>query len=88
MPWSMLWPLLIMLLGFGLFYLSVMLMRARCELLRRERKTQWVSQLLGEVIMQYAEYIWGCYFLTGIFMGYHLIGAYREHRRLIRSHQE
>ncbi len=46
MPWPMLWPLLIMMLGFGLFYLSVVLMRSRSELLRRERQTQWVSQLL------------------------------------------
>jgi heme exporter protein C len=48
MPWSMLWPLLTMLVGFGLFYLSVVLMRSRSELIRREQQTQWVGQLLKE----------------------------------------
>lgn len=46
MPWPMLWPLLTMLVGFGLFYLSVLFMRSRSELIRRERQAQWVGQLL------------------------------------------
>ncbi|MEY3183068.1 MAG: hypothetical protein RLZ35_1053 [Pseudomonadota bacterium] len=48
MPWSMLWPLLTMLLGFGLFYISLVFMRSRTELIRRERQAQWVRVILKE----------------------------------------
>ena len=41
----MLIPLLVMAVAFKLFYAVVVLMRARCELLERERNTQWVSEL-------------------------------------------
>jgi heme exporter protein C len=41
----MLIPLLLMAVAFKLFYAVVVLMRARCELLERERNTQWVSEL-------------------------------------------
>jgi len=44
---SMLIPLLIMALGFKLYYLTVVLMRARVELLDRERRSAWVRELLG-----------------------------------------
>ena len=41
----MLVPLLIMALAFKLFYIVNMLMRARCELLSRERNSRWVAEL-------------------------------------------
>ena len=41
---SMLIPLLIMALGFKLYFITVLLMRARCELLSRERKSAWVRE--------------------------------------------
>ena len=44
----MLIPLLLMAVAFKLFYAVVVLMRARCEILQRERNTQWVRQLAGE----------------------------------------
>ena len=42
----MLIPLLIMALAFKLFYLITLLLRARNELLWRERRSQWVKNLL------------------------------------------
>ncbi len=39
---SMLAPLLIMALAFKLYYLMVLLMRSRIEVLERERKSEWV----------------------------------------------
>ena len=39
---SMLAPLLIMAFGFKLYYLMVLLMRSRIEVLERERKSEWV----------------------------------------------
>lgn len=44
---SMLIPLLIMALGFKLYYLTVVLMRARVEVLDRERRSAWVRELFG-----------------------------------------
>ncbi len=44
---SMLIPLLLMAGAFKLFYAFVLLMRARCEVLNRERNTQWVKKLAG-----------------------------------------
>jgi heme exporter protein CcmD len=35
--------------------------------------------------VQYAEYVWGCYFLTAGFMGMHLWIAYRDHRKLLEA---
>jgi len=43
---SMLIPLLIMALSFKLYYLAVVLMRARCEVLERERNSRWVQELV------------------------------------------
>jgi heme exporter protein C len=43
---SMLWPLLLMALAFQLYYFTVVLMRARVELLEREKRAQWVRELL------------------------------------------
>ncbi len=43
----MLIPLLIMAVAFKIFYAMVLLMRARCEILQRERNSQWVQELAG-----------------------------------------
>ena len=43
---SILVPLLIMALGFMLFFVVVLLMRLRAEILRRERFTSWVTELV------------------------------------------
>jgi heme exporter protein C len=42
MPGSMLMPLLVMLLGFTLFFGALLLVRLRAELLKRERTASWV----------------------------------------------
>jgi heme exporter protein C len=42
---SMLIPLLLMALAFMLYYVTVGLMRARCEILERERDSRWVADL-------------------------------------------
>ncbi len=44
---SMLIPLLIMAVSFKLYYLTVVLMRARIEVLDRERRSAWVRELFG-----------------------------------------
>ncbi|HUL12911.1 MAG TPA: heme ABC transporter permease [Methylococcaceae bacterium] len=44
---SMLIPLLIMALAFQLYYFTVVLMRARAEVLDRERRSAWVQELFG-----------------------------------------
>lgn len=44
----MLIPLLVMAVAFKLFYLIVVLMRARVEVLERERNARWVRDLVGE----------------------------------------
>jgi heme exporter protein C len=44
----MLIPLLLMALAFKLYYAFVVLMRARCELLERERHTGWARELTEE----------------------------------------
>jgi heme exporter protein C len=43
---EMLWPLLAMILAFFLFYITVLLLRARCELLEREHNAQWVKAIV------------------------------------------
>ncbi|HHB13513.1 MAG TPA: heme ABC transporter permease [Chromatiales bacterium] len=43
---EMLWPLLIMAVGFQLYYVATVLMRARVELLERERNSRWVQELV------------------------------------------
>ena len=42
---SMLIPLLLMAVAFKFYYIMVVLMRARCEVLERERHTSWVKQI-------------------------------------------
>jgi heme exporter protein C len=47
MPPSMLWPLLISFLGHTLFLVAVMLVRARAEVLNRERSGAWLAEVAG-----------------------------------------
>ncbi|GAB3106216.1 heme ABC transporter permease [Aestuariicella hydrocarbonica] len=42
---TMLYPLLVMVVGFYVFYALVLLMRTRTEILSREKKTRWVQEL-------------------------------------------
>jgi heme exporter protein C len=44
MPTEMLVPLLAMLLGFTLYFVAVLLVRLRGEILRRERNAKWVRE--------------------------------------------
>ncbi len=44
--WDMGWPLLLMTIGFMLFFGAVTLIRTRGELLSRERKAKWVKELV------------------------------------------
>ncbi|MBN1378668.1 MAG: heme ABC transporter permease [Gammaproteobacteria bacterium] len=43
---DMLWPLLVMTLAFKFYFFTNLLMRARLELIRREKQSQWVNELL------------------------------------------
>ena len=43
MAGDMLWPLLLMLLGFTLFYASVLLLRLKAQILLRERDASWLK---------------------------------------------
>lgn len=45
---SMLIPLLVMAAAFQFYYFTVVLMRARAELLERERRSAWVQELFGD----------------------------------------
>ena len=45
---EMLWPLLLSIAGFYLFFCVMLTVRLRTEILDRERRTQWVRQLLGQ----------------------------------------
>jgi heme exporter protein C len=47
MPPSMLVPLLMMLLGFTLFFAAILLVRLRGEVLNRERSASWVREALS-----------------------------------------
>ena len=47
MPMDMLAPLLMMLLGFSLYFGAVLLMRLRAEILRRERQASWVREVVS-----------------------------------------
>jgi len=46
MPMDMLLPLLMMLLGFTLYFAAVLLVRLRAEILRRERSAGWLKEAL------------------------------------------
>lgn len=45
---SMIIPLLLMALGFKVFYIATVLVRMRCELLESERGSAWVAELFRE----------------------------------------
>ena len=47
MDGDMLWPLLLMFLGFALYFVTVLLIRLRAELLRRERNASWVREVVA-----------------------------------------
>jgi len=47
MDTAMLWPLLLMFLAFALYFATVLLIRLRAELLRRERNASWVREVLS-----------------------------------------
>jgi heme exporter protein C len=47
MAWSMVWPLLLMLTAFALYFVAVFLIRLRAELLRRERNASWIREVLA-----------------------------------------
>jgi heme exporter protein C len=44
---AMLWPLLLAALGYTLFFVALVLVRARGEVLRRERSGAWLAEALG-----------------------------------------
>jgi heme exporter protein C len=44
---SMLYPLLVMVVGFYCFYALVLLLYTRVEILRREHRTQWVNDVIN-----------------------------------------
>lgn len=44
---DMLWPLLVMILAYTLFFAAVLLQRVRAEVLDRERHARWVQELLA-----------------------------------------
>jgi heme exporter protein C len=47
MPPEMYVPLLLMLMGFTLYFFAVVLVRARAEVMRRERTAGWVREIVG-----------------------------------------
>ncbi|MBS0388345.1 MAG: cytochrome c biogenesis protein CcsA [Proteobacteria bacterium] len=48
MPPSMLVPLLLMMLAFTLYFAAILLVRARGEILRRERNARWIAEAIGD----------------------------------------
>lgn len=44
---SMLWPLLVMVVAFTLYFFWILSLRVRTEILRRERRASWVLSLQG-----------------------------------------
>ena len=46
-PMSIVWPLLVMIGAFTFYFLAIMLMRARAEVLRRERGGAWLREELA-----------------------------------------
>jgi heme exporter protein C len=46
MPAAMVAPLLVLLLGFSLYFVAVLLVRVRAEILQRERAARWIGETL------------------------------------------
>jgi heme exporter protein C len=44
---DMLWPLLMMILAFTLFFAAILLFRVKAEVLEREKNSRWVRDLFG-----------------------------------------
>ena len=44
---SMLFPLLMMIVGFTLFFVALLLVLVRCEVLRRERSAGWIREVMA-----------------------------------------
>ena len=42
---EMLWPLLVMITGFYIFYAVLLILHGRAEVIRREQRTKWVQEL-------------------------------------------
>ena len=47
---DMLWPLLVMIMGFNLFYLAVLATRLRSEVLKREHHARWIDKVLNGLL--------------------------------------
>lgn len=47
---SMMYPLLVMVIGFYVFYALLLILYTRMEILRRESRTQWVSELVQQSV--------------------------------------
>jgi heme exporter protein C len=47
MDGDMLWPLLLMFVAFALYFVAILLIRLRAELLRRERNASWIREVLS-----------------------------------------
>jgi heme exporter protein C len=47
MDMSMLYPLLIMIIAFFLFYITILMLRLRVTLVKRDIKSQWVEQVIA-----------------------------------------
>lgn len=45
---SMAYPLILMILGFYVFYTWVLILRTRVEILKREHKTRWVQDIIAK----------------------------------------
>jgi heme exporter protein C len=48
MPTDMLWPLLVMILAFQLYYGALLCLRVRAEVLKRERNASWLRERLQQ----------------------------------------
>ncbi len=47
---DMLWPLLVMIVGFNLYYIAILATRVRSEVLGRERNARWVGEALNDLL--------------------------------------
>ena len=47
---DMLWPLLVMIMGFNLFYIAILATRVRSEVLGRERNARWIGEALNGLL--------------------------------------
>ena len=45
---EMLWPLMIMILGFSIFFFGIIMRRTAAEIMNREKKTRWIGSIFSE----------------------------------------